>query len=257
MNFLKKIFIDKKNQKYTYNIIGFLFIIGCWFVLSEIFNNSLVLPKISEVGDAFLKIYSRSRIYKILLKTIFRILLTVSISLVVAIILSILSFISEKIYYFLNPIMVILKTIPIIAIIILLFMTIKIKLTPYFATGFVIVPLIYEGLLSTFKQIDHNVTDDIKTISNTNVNILVRFYMPLILPQIITSTIQSFGLGLKVMLMAEFISPTRNTFGAEISRYYVNNQMAEVFALVITILLIVILVDKLLKTLREKWYNIV
>lgn len=255
MNFLKKIFTDKNYNKYTYNFLGFLFIIFVWIILSVYFDNSIVIPKISDVFDAFKEVFSKSRIYSIILKTIFRILLTVSASLVVSLLFSTLAFMSEKISHFLNPLMVVLKTIPIIAIIILLFMMINIKMTPYFATGFVVIPIMYEGMLATLKQIDHNITDDIKTVTNTNITVLVKFYIPLVFPSIITSIIQSFGLGFKVMLMAEFISPSRNTLGAEMSRYYNNNEMAKVFSLIIVILVIVLIVDKILKSLREKWYN--
>ena len=61
-------------------------------------------------------------------------------------------------------------------------MMINIKMTPYFATGFVVVPIMYEGMLATLKQIDHNITDDIKTVTNTNVTVLVKFYIPLVFP---------------------------------------------------------------------------
>ena len=101
------------------------------------------------------------------------------------------------------------------------------------ATSFVIIPIIYEMIYSSLTQIDSTVTDDIKTLTNNNFNVIMRFYIPLIIPSIVTSVVQSFGLGLKVMLMAEYISPRTNTFGAEINRYYMNNQMEYVFAIII------------------------
>ena len=133
-------------------------------------------------------------------------------------------------------------------------MSIGFDLAPYVATSFVIIPIIYEMIYSSLTQIDSTVTDDIKTLTNNNFNVIMRFYIPLIIPSIVTSVVQSFGLGLKVMLMAEYISPRTNTFGAEINRYYNNNDMGNVFAIVIIVIIVVLLTDKLMKLLREKIY---
>ena len=102
------------------------------------------------------------------------------------------------------------------------------------------------------KQIDKNVTDDIKTISGLNLTVIIKFYIPLIFPNIITSLIQSFGLGLKVMVMAEYTSPKNNTFGAEIKRLYDNNNMEKVYALVLLLIILSFVVDKILGIVREK-----
>ena len=247
-----KISINKKHKKIFYNFLGLIFIFLIWFILSNIYNNSLVIPKIEEVFGSLFKLLSTSRFYMLFFTMIFRIMLTVIISLIVATLLAMICFKSERIYNFLNPMITIMKTMPIIAIIILLLLSIGMGLAPYVATSFVIMPLIFEMVYASFKDINPTITDDIKTVSNVNLNVLLKFYLPLILPSIVTSLIQSFGLGLKVMLMAEFISPRRNTFGAEISTYYNNLQMPEVYAIILVVVIVVFILDKLLKVFREK-----
>jgi len=251
-NLINKIKINKK--KLVYNLLGIGFIFVLWLVISNIYQNSLIIPKISEVFSALFNLMKTSRFFELLYKMIIRIILTVSVSLIVALILAMLSFKSNGFYQFLNPLITILKTIPIIAIIIMLLMSIGFDLAPYVATSFVIIPIIYEMVYSSLTQIDSTVTDDLKTLTDNNLNVIVRFYVPLIIPSIITSVVQSFGLGLKVMLMAEYISPRTNTFGAEINRYYMNNQMDYVFAIIIIVVILVFICDKILKLIREKLY---
>lgn len=245
---INKIF--KKNS--LYNFIGIVFVFVLWYILSITYNNSLVIPKISEVFNSVLALLSSLRFYNLFFTMIIRILITLLGSLIIALILSLLSFISNKIHSFLNPIIVIMKTVPIIAIMILLLMSIGMRMAPYIATSFVIIPLIYEMTYSALKGIDKTITEDIKTITGINLTVICKFYLPLIFPNLVTSLIQSFGLGLKVMLMAEFISPMRDTFGAEINRYYTNNDMPNVFAIVIIVIFVVYLTDKLMKFMREK-----
>ncbi len=247
---INKIF--KKNS--LYNFLGILFVFVLWYILSITYNNSLVIPKISEVFNSVLDLLSSLRFYNLFFTMIIRILITLLGSLIIALILSLLSFISNKIHSFLNPIIVIMKTVPIIAIMILLLMSIGMRMAPYIATSFVIIPLIYEMIYSALKGIDKTITEDIKTVTGINLTVIYKFYLPLIFPSLVTSLIQSFGLGLKVMLMAEFISPMRDTFGAEINRYYTNNDMPNVFAIVIIVIFVVYLTDKLMKFMREKVY---
>ena len=98
--------IDKKSI--VYNILGILFIFILWLILSNIYNNSLVLPKIKEVFEAFGKLVVTSRFYSLLYKMVIRILLTVIISLFISMLLAIASFKSKRVYYFLNPLITIL-----------------------------------------------------------------------------------------------------------------------------------------------------
>ena len=77
-----KNFTDKFLNKTIYTILGFVFIIVLWLLFSTYFNNSLVIPKISEVFKSFINILSESRIYKLILFMILRIIITTVISLI-------------------------------------------------------------------------------------------------------------------------------------------------------------------------------
>ena len=51
--------------------------------------------------------------------------------------------------------------------------------------------------------------------------------------------------------MAEYTSPKNNTFGAEIKRFYDNNDMEKVYAMVILLIVFSFVVDKILKKIRK------
>lgn len=255
MNYQKKNSIDKKISKYSIYVLSILTIFILWILANTFYNNSLVIPSVKGVFQSLGQLLSGFRIYSILFSMILKILFTTFVSLIVALIMSIISFRFKGFSYYLSPMIVIVKTMPIIAIIILLFMSVGIKSAPYIATSFVLIPIMYESILNTLLHIDKSITDDLKTVVDINILVIIKFYIPLIFPSLITSVIQSFGLGIKVMLMSEFISPASNTFGSEIRRYYENLDMEKVYSLVILVLVIVLIVDGILKFFREKWYN--
>lgn len=255
MNYQKKNSIDKKISKYSIYVLSILTIFILWILTNTFYNNSLVIPSVKGVFQSLGQLLSSFRIYSIFFSMILKILLTTFVSLIVALIMAIISFRFKGFSYYLSPMIVIVKTMPIIAIIILLFMSVGIKSAPYIATSFVLIPIMYESILNTLLHIDKSITDDLKTVVDINILVIIKFYIPLIFPSLITSVIQSFGLGIKVMLMSEFISPASNTFGSEIRRYYENLDMEKVYSLVILVLVIVLIVDGILKFFREKWYN--
>ncbi len=246
-----KNFIIKK-QKPIFILLGILSLILLWFIFSQYFNNSLIIPKIKNVVIQLGEICVSKRFLLILIKTIVRVIIIVFVSFVIALNLAVLAYKSKKIGYFLIPIMTVLKTMPVITIIIFLLMTVGIVNAPYVATILVLVPLIYELIFNMFNTIDSTIKDDIKTLSNINFKLIMKFYLPLFWPNIVTSIIQSFGLGFKAMIMAEYISPKNNTFGAEMRRYYELNNMEGMYAIIIIVLIIVLIVDLVLKEIQKK-----
>ena len=249
-----KNFTTKLKSKNFINFFGIIFIFLIWLILSNVYNNSLIVPKIDKVFIAFIEILGTARVYELIFKLIINILLVISISFLIATTLAVFSYKYEKFYYFISPLITVLKTIPIVAIIILLIISLM-DLAPYVATCFVIIPIIFEGIFSTLKQIDSNITDDLRTVTDINLIVILKFFIPLIMPNILTSLIQSFGLGLKVMVMTEYTSPRNNTFGAEIRRYYDNNDMESVYAIVLIVILLSFVTDKIIKMARKKTLN--
>ena len=72
------------------------------------------------------------------------------------------------------------------------------------------------------------------------------------LEYLLTSLIQAFGLGLKVLVMAEFIAETKNSIG-EVIRFYKNEALTEyVFAWTIILVLFILLIDLLLHYIKKK-----
>ena len=114
-----KNFIIKPNKKKIFNIFGIIFIFLLWIILSVVFDNSLIIPKVLDVFVEMIEMFKTSRIYILILKLILNILATISISFVIGLVIAILSYKYENFYNFISPIMTLLKTIPIIAIIIL------------------------------------------------------------------------------------------------------------------------------------------
>lgn len=241
------------NNNYKYILLSVLFIILLWTVSSLIIDNSLVLPGISEVILSLKEILSTSTTYLIILLTIVRLILVVLVSLVIAFILAILSYLSDKFESFIKPLFVILKTIPVIAIIVLLLITFGSKTSPYIMTSLVVLPIMYEGLLTSLKNINKELIDDVKTLSNTNWMVLKDFYFPITLNFIMMTLVQSFGIGLKVMVMGEFIAQPNRSIGYILQLERSNLNSSAILAWSVILIILVLLFEILVLKLSERF----
>ena len=239
-------------NKHTYFILGIVFIFVLWEVLSVLSNNDFIVPSIELTLSALGKTFINKDTYIVLLNTLLRLFLSILVCFILGVSLAVFSNVSYRFKSFINPIIVLSKTMPMAAVIIMLLVMFGRSNSPYFVVGVVVLPLIYEATLNGLEGIDKDIKDEIKLLSNNNFFIFKNIYLPLTSPAIFTSLIQSVGLGLKVLVMAEFIAETKNSIG-QLMRYYKNIAETEyVFAWSIILVLFILLVDSILNILKKK-----
>lgn len=239
-------------NKNTYFILGILFIFVLWSIGEGYFKNDYIVPGVGQTFGSLLELLQDWHTYYVLGFTISRIVLSLSICFVIGVSLAIVSNLSYKFKSFIKPIVVLLKTLP-VAVVIILLLFIFDSDSLYYIVGVVVFPIIYEGTLNGFESIDKNIIEEIKMDSGVNFMVLKDIYLPLTLPHILTSLLQSFGLGLKALVMAEFISNAKPSIGNEII-YYKNylGEMSYVFAWSIILVLFVLGIDFVINILKKK-----
>lgn len=240
--------------KSIYYILGITFIIAIWYISSIIVNNSGIIPSISEVGYRLQEILGDKNTYLMIGNTIIKIIVTVIISSVISIILAILSLLNYRIESFIRPFIAFFRTVPVVSIamiVLIIFFRQNIRfIGTMVITSTVCIPLIYEGVLTGFKTINSTIIDATKLLSNTNVEVLKKVYIPLAFPSILTSIIQSFGLGLKVLVMSEVIVNPPNSIGRLIGEYASYGELGYVFSWTIILVVIVLIFDVCLKQIK-------
>jgi len=160
--------MNKIDKKYLYYSLGILFIIFVWFIGSIIVDSEIVLPKISLVFKTIGELFARGETYLIILRTFLDILIVTILTLILALVFSLLALRFERFKHFFSPIVTLLKSIPVVAVIILFLLMVGQRFTPYVITFLVIFPILYEGIYSSINAIDKDLLDDVKTVSNLN-----------------------------------------------------------------------------------------
>ncbi|MGI6710242.1 MAG: ABC transporter permease [Bacilli bacterium] len=234
----------------TFYFIGILIIFLAWFIGSIVIQNELALPKISSTFESLINLLKNKETYLIILNTIFRLIITIIITYLIAFVLVLLSSISIKIEQLIKPLVALMKTLPVAAIIIVLLVSVGRNNSPYFITGLVVLPLMYETTFIGIKSINKGITEEIKMDSNVNWLVVSKVFIPMTMPYILAGTIQSLGLGLKVMVMSEFITQPNLTIGAKMSEERVYQNLDNIFAWTIILVVFIFLVEYFLKKIK-------
>lgn len=243
-----------KNERLFF-ILGIAFIFLAWFVLSASVQNAIAMPKIPETISALGDLLSKGTTYLIIAQTILRIFGTILIAFTIAIVLVIFSSLSKRFAAFINPLISLFKTMPVAVIILFLLFVFGGSKAPFFVAILVVMPIMYEATYNGVKNIDKTLIEEVRMFSNINFYVVRKIFLPLAFPYALLSILQSIGLGLKVMVMAELIAQTKNSIGYEMAYYKSFLSMEYVFAWGIIMVLFVIVVEVLIKKVKLKNFS--
>lgn len=239
-------------KRTSFYILGILFIILVWVFASIIVNNDIIIPSFKSVSESLLNLLKEGSTYLSILNTIIKLVVVLIVSVVLAFILAMISYRFEWFSSFVTPVITLLRTIPVATISIILLLMIGNKRAPYFICSLVVLPILYESFLASLKGISKGIIEETKMLSNVTPYIIYKVYLPIIGPYLISSIIASLGLGLKVMVMAEFISQTPKTIGYSLNEEKMFLEIDNVFAWTIILILFMLIVEFVLKFVQKK-----
>lgn len=245
-----KVSLSKVNK--LFYVFGIITILLLWFVLS-IIENDFIIPTIPSVFKDVIKVLSTWKNILLILITIGKLLLIVILSFIISLLLAIASYKSQKVKYFIYPIISFMRTIPVASFVIILLVLVGSKFSPLVITLFVLVPILYENIYTGFVQIDNDIIEETKLISNINMEIILKVFMPITKKNIISSLLSSFGLGLKVLIMSEVIVQGSNTIGGIIANEkgsFFN--MTRVFSWTLILIIIILIIEGFIRFCEKK-----
>lgn len=235
-----------KNKIFSFTSILILFII--WQFYSISISNDVLMPYPKDVFVKLFELMFNVETLKIIYLSVLRMLTALSMAFILGSILGLLSGVSEKTMYFLRPIVVSARTLPVISIIIVLLIIFGNTITLYIVMLLLLFPIIYQSVLDGVKNIDPLLLDAMKLESDhKNFDSFRLVYFPLSLPYLRTALIDSIGLGFKILVVAEYIAQTQNSIGRTIYMHKINLEFVDVFAWTILLLLFVLMIEFLLE----------
>jgi NitT/TauT family transport system permease protein len=208
-----------------------------------IVDHPLLLPSPYQVLIAIKDILTNDKEISIIGISLLRLLISIVLSSLLGITLGVLSGLNKNIEMVFKPHVTLLKTIPILSIIVILLILFGYTYAPYIITFLMLFPLFYQASSEGVKSIDKELID-VYHLEKHNIYLGIKYlYLPMIKPYLFLAFFQSFGLGLKVLVMAEYLSQTKNSIGNALYIAKVNLEYDFVFAWSVILILITLFVE--------------
>ncbi|CRF33735.1 ABC transporter permease [Brachyspira suanatina] len=195
-----------KNKKFIYLILGIIIFISLWYFAALKINSEIIFPNIPNILKKFIEIISEKSFYKDLLSSLFRVLITFALSLLLSFIIGISAGIFMPIRYTLIPIINFIRTIPTIPLILVAIIWFDNNTVPIFVSMLVIFPIMYDSITNGIISVDKKL---IEMSISYNVSLrtqIINLYIPYIKPYIFTGISQSMGITWKSILAAEILA---------------------------------------------------
>lgn len=226
-----------------------------WKILSLHLRSDFVLPSPEKTLITTLALFGDSRFLATVGTTVLRGLIGFIISGILGIATGIITGINSNINSFLQPILVTIRSIPVISIILLALI--------WFHPGTVPV---FIGMLTMFPFITTNVSDGIRSIDRELVvmatfykisrkRIIRELYIPAIIPFIVSGASSALGIGWRAIIIGEVLSQPKYGIGTVMQNAQTFLNVDAVIAWTIIAVLISFAFEKTIRLIESRFIN--
>ena len=242
-------------HKIIYTLISLIVILLAWEILVFIKNEPSIFPHITDIYKSIINKINKET-FIIIGNTLLRTIISVVIVIVISFIISFLYILNKNTLSFFTPFISIMRSTPLAVLSIFIFLLLD-KIAPYVITILVILPVAIEGITTAIANIDKNLLDDAKLNSPSIFKTIIYVHIPLIKNYLIMVFVQIFGLGIKVMVMGEFICYTKNSIGKELSVLKYINELPDLISGGIIIVLLVAIIEFIIKKIIQRQQKLI
>ena len=239
-------------SKITFYFTGIFSIFLFWIVLSSTKNNNFIYPSLGMIFKSLINLFWDYNIFFATVNSFLKVIIVLLISFFISIIISFIYILKKDTIEFFKPWLALLKATPLAIISVYLWISLGSEKAPYLITLLMTLPICVQGFISSLNQIDIIYINQLKTEDVSIFKKFYKIYLPLILPYIIMTLLQTFGMGIKVVLMAEYICQSKNSLGNYIYLFNQNIEFDKLLALLIFIVFIVLIIELIINKISKK-----
>lgn len=246
---------NNKIISFSFSLSFFLILIFGWLIISLTYDNEFIFPSFSKIIEAFFNIFKSIENIKIILITISRVLISVIVCFVISFSVVILYMLYPVSVNFFKPLIQIARSMPLAVISIFIFIIIGDKVGPYIITILMSIPVAFEGLFVATNEISTDILDELNMLQGKKIAKIVNVNIPIILPYVMMTLVQTLGMSFKVMIMGEYICQTNNSIGKTLYSIRNNTEMDKLLAYGILIIIIVSIIEYSLKYMKKHLFQ--
>lgn len=210
---------EKQNgaRRFARKVGIIVFWLAVWQLLDMVIDNRLVLAGPIRVAQALVEQIGQPDFWVICGASFGRIALGFLLSFVVGFLLALMSCRHRLFRDFVDPIISLLRTIPVASFIILLLIWVGNQALTVFLAFFIVLPLIYTNMVTGFESVDRQMLEMARVYGLSRWRTFLYIYRPAFMPFLMSSTKISLGMTWKSGIMAEVLATPKPSIGKEMA----------------------------------------
>lgn len=241
------------HKKMFSKILVFIFWIFIWQIIHQWIGRDIYVPSPFQVFKTLRHLILMPFFWKSIALSMSRVVTGLVLSLIIGLILGILSAVNPWVHTLINPVMVAIKSTPVLSFIILALLWLSSSKVPVFICFLMCFPIIWTNVVTGIHNVDRSLIEMAKVYKVSFTYTIRKLYLPSLKPYISAAMVTSLGLGWKVGVAAEVLSLPRNAIGTQLHNAKVYLSSEELFAWTFVVILLSLLFEALFRhMIKEK-----
>lgn len=222
-----------------------------WQIADLIIDNSIILVGPVDIVSTLLKCVARKDFWRICFASFARIAVGFLLSFAAGFLLAAAAYRYHIIEEIFNPLISLLKTVPMISFVIMLLIWVGNQALTIYLSFLVVLPIIYTSTLSGFKNADKSMLEMAKSFNFSRWKKFIYIYRPAFMPFLISSCRVALGMCWKSGVMAEVIATPKPSIGREmyVAQQYL--QTGNLFAWTVVVIILSTVFEKIFTKILE------
>jgi len=196
--------LKNKIKNLLFLLLSFSIIIAVWWVLAETrFKQTGIIPTPINTLRIIGEEMQKDSFFKAIFSTLERSFISFVISFFMGSVLAALAHFKKFIGTMLNPFIVLFRSMPTMALVLILLLAVGSDMLPTVVAFLVVFPLCYENMRVAITETDKKLITMAKVFKIPKWRQFTGIYIPAILPFVFSSIIAGFGLNIIVVISAE------------------------------------------------------
>lgn len=212
-------------------LIVIVWVVACFFV-----RNDYVLPSVGEVVSQMGRIVCDASFWRSFANTLLRTFWAFLISMGAGVVMAVCAHRLRWLRVFFAPIISVVRTVPTMAVILMLLLWTTPAVTPVIVSALVLFPAAYAAVLAALDEVAEGYGELTRAFRVGFWRRLGKMYLPLSAPVVLKQAGGIFSLGLKVVISGEVLASTYRSLGAMMQQAQIFLEMSRLMALTVLVI---------------------
>ncbi|HYX08797.1 MAG TPA: ABC transporter permease subunit [Bacteroidales bacterium] len=241
-----------KKQKRRITFFSILSILIIWKGASMVTGSQFILPAPEKVVVDFINMLVTGSFYISISVTVLRGIAGFVIAFILALLLGILAGISPVFRTWFTPFLVIIRSTPVISVILLALIWFHTDTVPVFIAILTMFPILCNNIMDGISTVDQGLVEMANTYKVSNYRVIKEVYLPGTLPFLFSGVSSAMGFGWRAVIIGEVLAQPLHGIGTGMQLAQTYLMVSKVISWTVVAVLISMVFEKLIRRVESR-----